>query len=74
MSGGQWGYQSWKIREAIEKGGELDRWRTIILAVTESERTIILAVAESEHIVDWAVCEDTVRRRDDGSGAHRIKR
>lgn len=27
------------------------------------------AIAESEHIVDWAEAGDTVRRREDGSGA-----
>lgn len=31
----------------------------------------VKAIAQSEHIVDWAVCGDTVRRREDGSGAER---
>lgn len=29
------------------------------------------AIAESEHIIDWAECGDTVRIREDGSGAER---
>jgi hypothetical protein len=29
------------------------------------------AIGESEHIIDWAESGDTVRRRDDGSGAER---
>jgi hypothetical protein len=32
---------------------------------------LITAVAETEHLVDWAECGDTVRRREDGSGAER---
>jgi hypothetical protein len=32
---------------------------------------LIKAVAETEHLVDWAECGDTVRRREDGSGAER---
>ena len=31
----------------------------------------IEAIAESEHIIDWAEAGDTVRRREDGSGAER---
>lgn len=31
----------------------------------------IEAIGESEHIIDWAESGDTVRRRDDGSGAER---
>jgi hypothetical protein len=29
------------------------------------------AIGESEHILDWAEAGDTVRRREDGSGAER---
>jgi hypothetical protein len=29
------------------------------------------AIGESEHIIDWAEAGDTVRRREDGSGAER---
>jgi len=31
----------------------------------------IEAIGESEHIIDWAESGDTVRRREDGSGAER---
>ena len=31
----------------------------------------VRAIAESEHIIDWAESGDTVRRREDGSGAER---
>jgi hypothetical protein len=31
----------------------------------------IETVAKSEHIIDWAESGDTVRRREDGSGAER---
>jgi hypothetical protein len=54
MSGGTWGYQSYKIKDSIEG----------IAAFIE-------AIAESEHIIDWAESGDTVRRREDGSGAER---
>ena len=54
MSGGAWGYQSWKIKEQIEPVSKF-----------------IAAIAESEHIIDWAESGDTVRRREDGSGAER---
>jgi hypothetical protein len=54
VSGGAWGYQSWKIKESAEMVGKF-----------------IEAIAESEHIIDWAECGDTVRRREDGSGAER---
>lgn len=57
MSGGRWGYQQWKILDAAE-----DLKKLMVFAE---------AVAESEHIVDWAECGDTVRRREDGSGAER---
>ena len=52
MSGGAWGYQSWKIKDS-----------------TEMVARFIEAIGESEHIVDWAESGDTVRRREDGSGA-----
>ena len=61
MSGGRWNYQQWKIldlAEQIENG---------VHPLAE----FIRAVAESEHIVDWAESGDTVRRREDGSGAER---
>jgi len=29
------------------------------------------AISESKHIIDWAESGDTVRRREDGSGAER---
>ena len=58
MSGGRWGYQSWKIKDQAQ---DLVRF-----AVAFGE-----AIAESEHIIDWSECGDTVRRRDDGSGAER---
>lgn len=54
MSGGTWGYQSWRIRDSAESISKL-----------------IEAIAESEHIIDWAESCDTVRRREDGSGAER---
>lgn len=54
MSGGRWGYQSWKIKD----------WAEFV-------PRFIGAIAESEHIIDWAECGDTVRRREDGSGAER---
>lgn len=58
MSGGAWGYQQWKIIDELP--GELDKIKAFVKAI-----------AESEHIVDWAECGDTVRRREDGSGAER---
>lgn len=54
MSGGAWGYQSYRIREQAKAVGKF-----------------IEAIAESEHIIDWAESGDTVRRREDGSGAER---
>ena len=54
MSGGAWGYQSWKIKDSAEMVSKF-----------------IEAIAESEHIIDWAESGDTVRRREDGSGAER---
>jgi hypothetical protein len=61
MSGGRWNYQQWNIRD---------------LAVALRDRReplvrFIEAIAETEHIVDWAESGDTVRRREDGSGAER---
>jgi membrane glycosyltransferase len=50
VSGGHWGYQSWKIRDAMLDEGEFAKLRAIIEAV-----------AETEHIVDWAICGDTTR-------------
>lgn len=58
MSGGRWGYRSWRIRDQAEDIAKF------IKAFSE-------AIAQSEHIVDWAECGDTVRRREDGSGAER---
>jgi hypothetical protein len=37
----------------------------------ERAARFIKAIADSEHIIDWAECGDTVRRREDGSGAER---
>jgi hypothetical protein len=54
MSGGIWGYQSWKIKDSAGMIGKF-----------------IVAIAESEHIIDWAESGDTVRCREDGSGAER---
>lgn len=59
MSGGRWNYQSDKIEELAEK-------------LSSSPIVMFLkAAAQSEHIVDWAESGDTVRRREDGSGAER---
>ena len=58
MSGGRWGYQSWRIAGDLE-----EQTRRLCLFAS--------AVAESERIVDWSECGDTVRRREDGSGAER---
>lgn len=60
MSGGAWGYQDGRIRELLSDDG------SVALA-----RRLLEAVAQSEHIVDWAESGDTVRRREDGSGAER---
>lgn len=60
MSGGRWNYQSWRLRDAVEEGG----WHWQLGKFIE-------AIAQSEHIVDWAESGDTVRRREDGSGAER---
>ena len=54
MSGGRWGYQSWKIKDMAPMMARFAE-----------------AIGESEHIIDWAECSDTVRRREDGSGAER---
>jgi len=61
MSGGRWNYQQWRIADMADA----------IKADTYPLVEFIKAVAESEHIVDWAECGDTVRRREDGSGAER---
>lgn len=61
MSGGHWGYQSWRIEELAEE----------IKSGSERLSEFIKAVAESERIIDWAESGDTVRRRPDGSGAER---
>lgn len=59
MSGGHWNYRSYHLQELAaeleNRGQELAE--------------LIKAVAQAEHIVDWAECGDTVRRREDGSGA-----
>jgi hypothetical protein len=58
MSGGCWGYQSYRLKEAAD---QLEaKWAPLLRAV-----------AESEHIVDWAEAGDATRRREDGSGAER---
>ena len=61
MSGGRWGYQSWQIQEQVED---------LSLSI-DKFRKFTKAIAESEHIIDWAECGDTVRRREDGSGAEK---
>jgi hypothetical protein len=60
-SGGRWNYQSWRIQDQIEN---LD------LSILKF-KAFAKAIAESEHLIDWAECGDTVRRREDGSGAER---
>ena len=50
------------------------RWNYQSWKIKDSAATIVKfieAIAESEHIIDWAECGDTVRRREDGSGAER---
>jgi hypothetical protein len=54
VSGGKWGYQSYRIEEQAE-----------------ALSGFVKAIAQSEHIIDWAESGDTVRRREDGSGAER---
>jgi hypothetical protein len=61
MSGGQWNYQQHNIDELASEIGN----HTDVLV------EIIKAAAQSEHIIDWAESGDTVRRREDGSGAER---
>jgi hypothetical protein len=56
MSGGRWNYQEHRLRELAE---------SMVMPM------LVKAIAESEHIVDWAESGDTVRRREDGSGAER---
>ena len=61
MSGGRWNYQSWQIQEQIED---------LSISIDKFKK-FAKAIAESEHIIDWAECGDTVRRREDGSGAEK---
>jgi hypothetical protein len=58
MSGGTWNYQQWHIHDDLPT--ELDKIKRFVQAIASSER-----------IVDWAEAGDTVRRREDGSGAER---
>lgn len=58
MSGGRWGYQQHKIKDDA-------------LRMSELLAAFAHAVSESEHLIDWAESGDTVRRREDGSGAER---
>ena len=58
MSGGAWGYQQHRLEN-------LANWLSGELNV------LLKAVALTEHIVDWSESGDTVRRREDGSGAER---
>ena len=64
MSGGRWGYQQWKLEELASdfEAGSAPVGKIV---------AFIRAIAQSEHIIDWAECGDTVRRREDGSGAER---
>lgn len=52
-------------------GGRWDyqSWKIKDLAPMVAQ--FVEAIGESEHIVDWAESGDTVRRREDGSGAER---
>lgn len=52
-------------------GGTWDYQSWKIRDQIEPVSKFIEAIAESEHIVDWAESGDTVRRREDGSGAER---
>jgi hypothetical protein len=61
VSGGRWHYQRWPIQELASS---IKDWRLPLARFIE-------AVAESEQIVDWSESGDTVRRREDGSGAER---
>lgn len=61
MSGGTWRYQSNHLEDLAM---ELE-------LKTNELVELIKAVARTEHIVDWAESGDTVRRREDGSGAER---
>jgi hypothetical protein len=60
VSGGRWGYRSEWIRDLAGDESTLIQLRKLLGALAETER-----------IVDWAESGDTVRRRDDGSGAER---
>ena len=61
MSGGAWNYQQFRIEELASGLAEN---RDVLVE-------LLKAAAQSEHIVDWAESGDTVRRREDGSGAER---
>lgn len=61
MSGGRWNYQSWQMLDNIDA---LEKAVYTIKTFTE-------AIAQSEHIVDRSESGDSVRRREDGSGAER---
>ena len=61
MSGGRWNYQAYRIEEIADALGEN---RAVIVE-------LLKAAARTEQIVDWAESGDTVRRREDGSGAER---
>jgi hypothetical protein len=61
MSGGRFNYQSHKLDDLATE-----------LEVRNNQLVeIIKTAAQSEHIIDWAESGDTVRRRDDGSGAEK---
>ncbi len=64
MSGGRWNYQSWRLEDMAS---DLENCTGPLGSLAKFLR----AVAQSEHIIDWAECGDTVRRREDGSGAER---
>ena len=61
MSGGRWRYQSYRLEELAN---DMENNRSVFVE-------LIKTVARTEHLVDWAECGDTVRRREDGSGAER---
>lgn len=61
MSGGRWNYQYWNVQDQVED---------LSLSI-EKFKKFTKAIGESEHIIDWAESGDTVRRREDGSGAEK---
>ncbi len=61
MSGGAWGYQQFRIEELAS---QLEDDRVVIVE-------LLKAAAKSEKILDWSESCDTVRRREDGSGAEK---